>query len=60
MDAVNVSNYRRKITDFNISAYDQRLYLHLSQTLLSSSYKCVMPVIPELNSKSPYIFKVQQ
>ncbi|KAM0871277.1 hypothetical protein ACQ4PT_039514 [Festuca glaucescens] len=25
MDAVNVSNYKRRITDFDISAYDQRL-----------------------------------
>jgi tRNA U38,U39,U40 pseudouridine synthase TruA len=35
MDAVNVSNYKRRITDFDISAYDQRLNLYFSQTLLS-------------------------
>lgn len=57
MDAANVSNYKRHITDFNISACDQRLNCISLKLSLLSSYKHVMHVIPELNNGSALYFQ---
>jgi tRNA pseudouridine38/39 synthase len=45
MDAANVSNYRRRITEFTISACGKRLNLHFS-LLFGSQY----PATPSKNA----------